>query len=189
MTVVTVAVAGGYRVRPEYLIVITRRAKPAKLLESRTSARLYLCDTLLERLPQDLQDVAAELGPFIQEEHPVVSQRDLARHRHVPPADQSRVRDGVVRGAKWAGRDPRRAVAGAAGDAVNPRGLKGLGEGHGRQNGGEAPGQHRRARPRRAKEEDVVGRTLASISVLPLARERQPPGDPKLGRAWVIVCK
>jgi hypothetical protein len=31
---------------------------------------IYLCNTLLERLPQDLEDMVAELGPFIQEAHP-----------------------------------------------------------------------------------------------------------------------
>jgi hypothetical protein len=62
----------------------TRRARPAT---SRTLARLYIDDVVLERLPQDLQDVAAELGPCIQEEPTMVSRQDLARHRHVPPAD------------------------------------------------------------------------------------------------------
>src|SRR5215218_5705359 len=55
-----------------------------------------------------------------------------------PAADQPRIRDGLVGRAKRAGGDPRRAVAGEAGDAVDPRGLKGLGEGHRRQDGGEA---------------------------------------------------
>jgi hypothetical protein len=53
----------------------------------------------------------------------------------------------MVGRAKRAGRDPRRAVAGAAGDAVNTRDLKGLGEGHRRQDGGDPPCQHRLARP------------------------------------------
>jgi hypothetical protein len=43
-------------------------------------------------------------------------------------------------------------AAGAAGDAVEARGLKGLGEGHRGQDGGEPPGQHGRARPWRANE-------------------------------------
>jgi hypothetical protein len=68
---------------------------------------MYLYDTLLERLPQDLKDVAAELGQFIQEEHAVVRQRDLAGRRHVTPADQSGIRDGLVGGAKRAGRHQR----------------------------------------------------------------------------------
>jgi hypothetical protein len=46
--------------------------------------------------------------------------------------------DRIGLGATWAGRDPRRAVAGEAGDAVNPRGLNGLGEGHRRQDGGKS---------------------------------------------------
>ena len=41
-----------------------------------------------------------------------------------------------------AGRDQRRAVAGEAGDTVDPRGLTGLGEGQRRRQGGEPPGQH-----------------------------------------------
>jgi hypothetical protein len=37
----------------------------ATTLTSRTPARLLVEDTLLERLAQDLEDMAAELGPFI----------------------------------------------------------------------------------------------------------------------------
>jgi hypothetical protein len=79
------------------------------------------------------------------------------------PSPRPRWCDG---GATRASRDPRRAVAGAAGDAVDPRGFNGLGERHRRQNRGEPPGQHRLARRRRAKEEDVVDRTPASSSAL-----------------------
>jgi hypothetical protein len=64
------------------------------------------------------------------------------------PTDQPRIRDGVVGRATRAGRDPRRTVAGEAGDAVDTRGLKDLGEGHRRQDGGQSPCQHRLARPR-----------------------------------------
>jgi hypothetical protein len=38
---------------------------------SRTGGRLYSCEARFERLTQDLEDLAAELGPFIQEEHAV----------------------------------------------------------------------------------------------------------------------
>jgi hypothetical protein len=100
-----------------------------------TSAKLYSCETLLERLAQDRQDMAAELGQFIQEEHAVVGQRDLARHRHVTPTDPPRVRDGMVGGAARAGGDQSRAVAREAGDAVDTRGLNRLGKGHRRQDG------------------------------------------------------
>ncbi len=36
---------------------------------------------LIERLAQNFQDMAAELGPCIQEEHAMVGQRHLARQR------------------------------------------------------------------------------------------------------------
>jgi hypothetical protein len=80
---------------------------------------------------------------------------------------QARIRDGVVGRATRAGRDPRRAVAGEASDAVDTCGLKGLGESHRRQDGGEPPGEHRRARPRGAEQEDIMGRTPASASACP----------------------
>ena len=111
-----------------------------------------------------LEDIAAELGEFIQEEHAVMGQRHFARHGHLAPTDQPCIRDGVVRSATRTGRDQRRAVADEAGDAVDARGLNGLGEGHRRQHGGEPPGQHRLARPRRAEQEHIVVRTPASAS-------------------------
>jgi hypothetical protein len=96
-----------------------------------------------------------------------------ARHRHVAPADQSRIRDGVVGRATRAGRDQRRAVAGAAGDAVDTRGLNRLGEGHRRQDGSERPGEHRLARPRGAEEQQSMGRTPAcACASIPLSRPK-----------------
>src|SRR5262245_27793081 len=68
----------------------------ARRLRSRTSANLYVYETLLERLPQDLQDMAAALGQFIQAAHAVVGQRHLARQRHLAAADEPHIRDGVV---------------------------------------------------------------------------------------------
>jgi hypothetical protein len=76
--------------------------------------RLYRYDALLKRPAQDLQDMAAELGPFIQEEHAVVCQRHIAGHRHVPPADQPRIQDGVV------GRATRGVVTHAVRSPVRP---------------------------------------------------------------------
>jgi hypothetical protein len=52
---------------------------------------------------QDLQDMAAELGQFIQEEHAIVAQRYVARHRHGAPADQPHIRDGVMGGRDTGG--------------------------------------------------------------------------------------
>jgi hypothetical protein len=63
--VVTVMVVGGYRPPPETLTAITHRANSAKVLIFRMPAKLYIYETLLERLAQDLEDMAAELRPFI----------------------------------------------------------------------------------------------------------------------------
>jgi hypothetical protein len=67
-------------------------------------ARLYLYDTLIERLAQDLEDMAAALGQLIQEEHAIVGQRHVTRHWHVPPADQPRIREGMMGRATRVGR-------------------------------------------------------------------------------------
>ena len=58
--------------------------------------RWYLYETLLKRLTQHVQDVAAELRPFIQIENAVVRQCHGARHRHVAATDQAHLGDGVM---------------------------------------------------------------------------------------------
>jgi hypothetical protein len=120
---------GSYDTRPAHLRVKSLRAKPAKSLKFRTLWRLHVYDTLLEWLAQNLQDMAAALGPCIQAEHAMVCWRHVARPRHVAPADQPRIRDGVVGRATRAGHDHRRAVAPQARDAVDARGVEGVGEG------------------------------------------------------------
>jgi hypothetical protein len=67
--VVIVMVVGGYRPPPETLTAITRKANSVKVLRFSTPAKLYSCETILERLTQDLEDMAAARGPFLQEEH------------------------------------------------------------------------------------------------------------------------
>jgi hypothetical protein len=52
---------------------------------------LFSCEVLLERLAQDLEDLAAELGEFIQQEHPVVRPLYLGGHGHLRAADQPEV--------------------------------------------------------------------------------------------------
>jgi hypothetical protein len=132
---------GGYWTRVEWLAVISRWAKLATSHRCMTCGRLYSYDTLLERLPQHFEHMAAELGQFIQQEDAVVRQRHLARHRDLTTPDQPHIRDGVVRGATGARRDPRQAVTGEAGDAMDARGLEGFGQRHGWQDSGKSP-QH-----------------------------------------------
>jgi hypothetical protein len=71
------------------------------------------------------------------------------------------------RSAKRAGRDPRRAVAGEAGDSMDTHSLNGLSEDHRRQDGGEPPCEHRLARPRGAEQEQIMVTTPASPSASP----------------------
>ena len=87
---------GCYRLSGGPVGVTTHAANAASMARSRTCGRLYVYNTILERLPQDLQDMASKLGSLIQEEHAMVGQRHLARHRHAAPADQPRIRDGMV---------------------------------------------------------------------------------------------
>src|SRR5262245_8648426 len=104
----------------------TCRAHSTNVWSLRIPATLYSCETLLERLAQELEDIAAALGPCIQEEQAMVGQRHVTRHQDLAPTDQPRIRDGVVGRATRVGRDQRRAEAGEARDAVNTRGLTGL---------------------------------------------------------------
>jgi hypothetical protein len=95
-------VAKGYRVSREPIRVTTRAAIAVSTVRSITLPKLYISDTLLERLAQNLEDMAAELGPCIQEAHAVVGQRHVARHRHGAPTDQPRLRRTVdVAGCRW----------------------------------------------------------------------------------------
>jgi len=109
---------GGYWTPTEGLTASSLKAKLSKSLRLKTLWRLYVYETLLERLAQDREHMTAKLGPFIQEEDTVVAQRHVAGHQHVAPADQPRIRAGVRGGATRASRDQRGAVAGEAGNAV-----------------------------------------------------------------------
>jgi hypothetical protein len=66
-------------------------ANAASDARSTTCGRLYVYDTLLQRLAQHLEHVAVELGQFIQEEHAVMGQRHLPRRRDLAAPDQPRV--------------------------------------------------------------------------------------------------
>src|SRR4029450_9582734 len=81
-------VMGSYRPLPEPPKFVSRAAKVAKTLKLRTPAKLYIYETLLERLAQDLKHMTAKLGQFIQAQNAVMGQRHFARHRHLASADQ-----------------------------------------------------------------------------------------------------
>jgi hypothetical protein len=73
-------------------------AKMDRATRSETRGRCYSYDTLIDRLAQGFQGVAAARRPFSQDEHAAVRQRHLPGHRLLPAADQADVGDGVMGG-------------------------------------------------------------------------------------------
>jgi hypothetical protein len=115
----TTMVVGGYYPRLEPTEVMSRAAKVAKTVGSRTPTKSYSCEAILERLAQHLQDVAPELRQFIQKEDAVGRQRHFARPRQRPATDQTYIRDGEMWRMTGARRNQGRAVADEAGDTVH----------------------------------------------------------------------
>jgi hypothetical protein len=68
-------------------------------------------------LAPHVQEVALELRYVLQQAHPVVRPRPLARPRHLAAADQAHIRNALVGGAEGPRHDQRYAGAGEAGDA------------------------------------------------------------------------
>jgi hypothetical protein len=171
--VTATALVGSYWALLACSAVITRAAKAANAWRAGTPARSFRKTSILKQLAQDLEDMASALGPCIQAEPAVVRPRHLARQGEVSAADPPHSRDGLRRGATWAGRGDGGAGAGAAGDAVDARGLEGFRESHRRQAGREPPRQPRLPRPEKATEQAMMVRTPAFASVSPLPR-REP---------------
>jgi hypothetical protein len=87
---------------------------------------LYSCDTRLERLAQDLQDMAAGLRQFIETQNTIVRERHVAQHWHLVAADEVHIRDRVMPRPKGPHPHQRGAAAGEPGAAVEAGGLNGL---------------------------------------------------------------
>jgi hypothetical protein len=66
---------GGYGTPPKQLALSSRSAKSIISLKLRTLWRLYSYDTLLERLPQDLEHMACTLRELIEAEDAMMRQR------------------------------------------------------------------------------------------------------------------
>src|SRR5207344_1245256 len=80
----------------------------------------------------------------------------FAGTRHRTSADQTGVADGVMRRTVGAGTDKAAAVFENACNAVNARGFNGFVERHGRENCGDALGEHSLASTGRPDKQDVV---------------------------------
>ena len=110
-----------------------------------------------QRLAQHLQNVARELGQLIQEQNAVVRQADFARTRRSgAAADQSGVRDGVMRRAKGPAGQQADAARKQPGDAMDLRGLDGFLKRQRRKNAGESFREHGFAGAGRPDHQNIV---------------------------------
>ena len=111
---------------------------------------------VFERLAEDFEDVAGELGELVEEEQAVVGEGDFAGARDHAAADEAGVGDGVVGRAEGAVGDEAFVAVEDAGDGVDLGGFEGFFEAQRREDGGQALGEHGLAGAGRADHEDVV---------------------------------
>jgi hypothetical protein len=68
-----------------YVTTSANAASETSSARSRTPKRLYVYDTLLERFSPDLEHMALELGPLIQQQEALVRQGHRTWHGPLPP--------------------------------------------------------------------------------------------------------
>ena len=85
--------------------ITARVASAASATTSAMCGQWFLSDTILERLSQDLEDMAHAHGLLNQQQDALVRQGHLLQHRHLAAADHADVGDGVTRRTKEAGGD------------------------------------------------------------------------------------
>src|SRR5450631_4493117 len=83
-------------------------------------------DAVFEWLAEDFENVAGELGEFVQEEQTVVGEGDFAGARDHATADEARVRDGVVGRAEGTVSDQALFGVEHAGDGMDLGGFEGF---------------------------------------------------------------
>ena len=119
--------------------------------------------TVLERLPHDFKNIARKLGKFVEEEHAIVGERDFPRTRNHAAANQSGVRNGVMRRAERTHANQPRPRIKHSGHAVNLGRLQGLFEGERRKDGGNALGEHCLPGAGRSDHQDVVAARAGNL--------------------------
>src|SRR5215475_9120818 len=104
---------------------------------------------IFERLPEDFQHVTFEFRQFIQKEHAMMSQADLARFGDRSSTNQSGVADRVMWRAKRAGSEKPACIR-VSGNAVYFGCLQRFFKSDGRQDRRNSLGEHGLTRSRRA---------------------------------------
>jgi hypothetical protein len=100
--------------------------------------------------------MAPAIRQFIQEEHAIMSQRHLPRPRHLAASDQPHIGDRVMRRSTRTRGHDGRARASAASDAMDARGVEGIGQRHVAQEGRETSRQRQRASSCRPQYEQMM---------------------------------
>ncbi len=131
-----------------------------------------------------------ELRELVEEEHTAVSERRLARPRTGAASDNRSGRRAVVRRAKRRVGDQRPFGRDEAGDGMDTRHLERLGRLEGGQDARESTGEHRLARSRRPREEEIVPSCCGDLERAPRAFVTAHLGkirQPALGRCSVSL--
>ena len=131
-------------------------------------ARAMLTIAVLERLAQRLERRPHELGQLVEQQDAAVREARLAGPRAGPPPTIGRDRGTVVRRAERRRDDERPAGRQQAGHRVDARDLERLVRRERRQDAGQPAREHRLARSRRAREQEVVTSSGGDL-------ERTPP--------------
>ena len=134
----------------------------------------------LQRRAEAVERLGTEFRQFVEEQHPVVRQRHLARLGLDPAAGQGGHAGGVMGRPEWPGAG-QLAARDQPGHRMDHRGLQQLGGRQRRQDAGQALGHHRLARPWRTGKQQVVTagggdlqRPLGLLLALHLAQVRDP---------------
>ena len=112
--------------------------------------------SVLKRLAHDFKNIASEFGKLVKEQHAAMRERHLAGHGMRAAAEQPRVGNGVVRRTERTAHHKRLARLQNASNGVDARNLQCLLGSEGREDGRNAPREHRLARAGRPDHEDVV---------------------------------
>ena len=107
-------------------------------------------------LAEGFERADVELGQFVEEEHAVVGEADLAGARLAAAADEAGVGDGVVRGAEGPLADEADALGQHAAHAVYGGHTEGFGAREGGHDAGHGAGEQGLAGARRPGHEEVV---------------------------------
>ena len=145
----------------------------------------------LQRRTQGIQGLGAVFRQFIEEQHPVMGQRGLARSCLQPAPGQGRHTGRMVRTAERpvAGQGP---ALDQPGHRPDHRGLQQFGRGQGRQQARQTLSQHRLARARRTDKQQIMAagrrdlqRAFGALLTLDLAQVGPGPAGahrPRFGR-------